>query len=118
MNFLRFLTFFYGDWRLAAGFWLLIACRCIKIIGMNGTLSNLGAKQEIGSRSAWARDQQEGLPSMMGNQFMGARVLYGEDGSEDAFDVFFSLEDEGLSAVFFSSFFLGAAALLGLDLFA
>jgi hypothetical protein len=36
----------------------------------------------------------------------------------DAFDAFFLAEAVGLSAAWVSSFFFGAAALLGLDLFA
>ena len=49
-------------------------------------------------------------------RFAGAR--YGSDGSGDALDAFFLAEDVGLSVAVVSSFFFGAAALLGLDLLA
>jgi hypothetical protein len=43
---------------------------------------------------------------------------YGSDGSVEALDAFFLAEDGVLSAALASFFFFGAAALLGLDLFA
>jgi hypothetical protein len=54
----------------------------------------------------------------MDNKDIFAGWRYGSDGSEDALDAFFLAEDVGLSAALVSSFFLGAAALLGLDLLA
>lgn len=54
----------------------------------------------------------------MDNKNIFARWRYGGDGSVDVFDVFFLAEDVELSAALVSSFFFGAAALLGLDLLA
>jgi hypothetical protein len=54
----------------------------------------------------------------MDNNRNFAELRYGSDGSGDALDAFFLVEDVGLSAAVVSSFFFGVAALLGLDLLA